>query len=294
MRISDLATAPRPVCLSPDVSYPEYAEIPAVRSGVVKDSLVEDVGRQFIVSPAHIKRSYEGQLAKDSDSLDFGKALHCLMFEPDKFESEFCACELRRDMRTKAYQDFVEANAGKTVLKAHGDRSYQWCLDAAVAFCQVPEIKPFTECGIAEVTGQGVISDVPVKARYDWISQSRDCLVDLKTSMAIGPMDFWRSFKRYGYGIQLALYREIYRQISSIVLECFIIAIENHPPFSAVVYEVPGDLLDRDMALVRTVCDKVAECLEKDEWPSFSYGQVLPLLVPEWEMESVDVLDWSE
>lgn len=294
MEIECLLSAPRPTALSPDVSYDEYAEIPAIRSGVVKDGLVQDAGRQPIVSPAHIKHSFEGLLVKDSDSLDFGKAMHTILLEPHKFEHEYCAFDGRRDARTKAYQDFLAENAGKTVLKAHGDKSYAWCLRAAQELCKYDEVKPFTEAGAAEVTGQAVIDNIPVKARYDWLSQSKDAIVDIKTSMHIGPIEFWRSFHSFGYGIQLALYREVYRLITDNQLPCFIIAIENHPPFCCVVYEVPGELLDLQLHLVHRVTKAVGECLETGQWPTFARGEVQPLAVPDWAMEEVDVLDWSE
>ena len=291
MDIQDLSSAPRPTTLSTDVSYEEYAAIPALRSGVMKDGLLQDADG-YVISPRHIQASYRGTIDKEGESLMFGKALHCLMFEPEVFERDFCYFDGRRDARTKAYQDFLQENGSKTILKKSGSMSYDWCLWAAEAFCECPVIKPFTEKGAAEVTGQAVIEDVPVKARFDWISASRECIVDLKTSQSVGPRDFWGSWKRYGYGVQMALYREVYKLITGNTLPVYIIALENHPPFVAVVYEVPVDLLDRDAMLVYRVCETVRGCLETGEWPSFAGQDIVPLCVPDWEMEA-SVIDWD-
>jgi len=291
MDIQDLLSAPRPCTLSTDNSYEEYAAIPALRSGAVKDGLLQDADG-YVISPRHIQAAYCGVIEKEGESLLFGKALHCLMFEPQEFERGFCYFEGRRDARTKAYQDFLLENGDKAILKKSGAQSYDWCLKAAESFCDNPTIKPFTEAGAAEVTGQAVIEDVPVKARFDWISASREAIVDLKTSQSIGPRDFWGSWKRYGYGIQMALYREVYKLITGNTLPVYIIALENHPPFVSVVYEVPSELLDRDVMLVYRVCEAVRGCLERREWPSFADNDVVPLCVPDWEMEA-SVIDWD-
>lgn len=277
------------VGLDPDVSFEDYQKIPALRSGVIKDGLFYDADKQPVVSPLHIRAAYEQVDEKSTDSMDFGAALHCLLLEPQEFTERYAFFEGRRDPRTKAYQDFIEENQGKKVLKP---ASWQWCLQAAQILCEDPVVKPYIESGRAEVTGTTVVDTVPCKVRFDWLSESKDRIVDVKTAQDVGPDAFWRAWRRYGYGLQLALYQHVYELITDRYVPVVVVAIENHPPFCPVVYEVPEALLSRDLFIVQRVIERVRQCLEDARWPSFATTEQ-PLAVPDSEMEEVDVVVWA-
>jgi len=287
-------TAKSPKKLVPGTTYLEYEVIPALRSGNIKAGLVSGANREYLISPLHIKQAFEGYVFTDSDSLQFGRALHCLCLEPEEFEARYCFFEGRRDKRTKEYKDFLEANEGKEVLKRSGEHSWDWCLQAGVQLCQDAAVKPYISVGMKEVTGLAPIEGVPCKVRYDWLSASEHAICDIKSARSIGPLDFWYSFKRFGYGIQLAMYWHVYELITKRRLPVVVIAIENHPPFSSVVYEVPEELLERELEVVKRVAGKVRECLKSGEWPNFAGGQAMALALPDWEMNEVDQVDWSE
>jgi hypothetical protein len=294
MDITELLTAPSSPALTEGVPYDKYARIPALRSGVLKDGIMRGAEREPIISPRHIKASYEGQLEKDSESMLFGRAMHTLLLEPKEFEKRYCFYEGRRDERVKAYQEFLAESVGKEVLKATGPMSWAWCMEAAVELCQNVAVQPYIAEGAREVTGVASIGGLPCKIRIDWLSISRKCICDVKTSRDVSPLGFWYEFNRYGYGLQLAMYREVYRLITDKNLPVMIIAIENHPPFVSVMYEVPTELLDRELLVVKKCVAAVRQALDTGEWTSFAGNEVQPLAVPDWAMEPMDMVDWSE
>jgi hypothetical protein len=111
MDITELLTAPSSPRLQEGVPYDAYARIPALRSGVLKDGIVRGAEREPIISPRHIKASYEGHVDRDSESMLFGRAMHTLLLEPKEFENRYCFYEGRRDERTKAYQECSKPRA---------------------------------------------------------------------------------------------------------------------------------------------------------------------------------------
>lgn len=294
MDIRDLLAVPPSCRLIEHLSYGQYAEIPALRASHVKSCLFMDAEKLPVISPLHLKAAYEetGE-EKESESLLFGKAIHCLLLEPKEFERRFTFYEGRRDSRTKDFQNFLSDNVGKDILKSSGPMSWEWCLEAGKAMVANDVVQPYIECGAAEVTGLAPICDVPCKVRFDWISISENCILDVKTTRDIGPLEFWWSFKRYGYGLQLAMYQHAYFRVTGNTLPVVIVAIENHPPFASVVYSIPDELLKRELSTVFKVCKSVRQALDSDHWPSFA-SEPMVLAIPDYEMQEADMVSWEE
>jgi hypothetical protein len=164
---------------------------------------------------------------------------------------------------------------------------------AAEQLCNSASVQPYIAEGQREVTGLAPIGDVQCKVRWDWLSTSMKAILDVKTTRSVDPLGFWYEFNRFGYGIQLALYRQVYEEIAQVRLPVVIVAVENQPPFCSVVYQIPEALLDQELRTIHMVVKKVRECLDSGDWPAFDYGVELPLSVPDYVME-VEALDWSE
>lgn len=295
MDITELLSAPRKSQIIEHLSYGDYASIPALRSHQIGAGVSHDAERQPIISPFHIKAAYEGRMAHDdTESMLFGRAIHCLLLEPKEFEKRFCCYDGRRDERTKAYQEFLADSLGKEVLKVRGALSWEWCMEAATELCRNEVVKPFVAAGGREVSVVADLGGLPCKARIDWLSISAHAIVDVKTTRAIAPLAFWYEFNRYSYGLQMAMYQEVYRIASGKHLPVFIIAIENKPPFSSVVYSVPQELLDRELRTVKKCVAAVRGCLETGQWPSWGGNEVQALEIPDWEMAEEDLVDWGE
>lgn len=293
MDINDLRVCSPASQLLEGIPYEQYHQIPALRASVIKDGLFRVVEKQTVVSPRHIKASYEGESTKASESMLFGSALHCLLLEPHDFEKRYCFYDGRRDERTKAYQEFLEENEGKSILKSTGPMSWDWCLQAAQELCKNEVVQEYIVAGAREVTGLAPVHDMACKVRYDWLSISKHAILDVKSTRAVGPVDFWFEFSRYGYGVQLALYHHVYKIITGDDLPVVIVAVENKPPFCSAVYEIPSELLRRELELIFRVCDTVRKCLDASEWPSFAIG-ILPLAIPDWAMQDCDLVSWEE
>lgn len=76
--------------------------------------------KEFAESPQHFIR-YKLREKKQTDAMIFGSMFHCLVLEPEEFDSRFAVAP-KVDRRTKAgkleWEIFCEANAGKDIVKA--------------------------------------------------------------------------------------------------------------------------------------------------------------------------------
>lgn len=294
MDITELLSAPHKSQIIEHLPYDDYARIPALRSHQLGAGVSYDAEHQPIISPFHIKAAYEGRMAKeDTESMLFGRALHCLLLEPKEFEARYCAYDGRRDERTKAYQEFLAESVGKEVLKVRGALSWEWCMEAATELLANDVVKPFVAVGAREVSVVAEVGGLPCKARIDWLSISAHAIVDVKTTRAIAPLAFYYEFKRYGYGQQMAMYQEVYRVASGKHLPVFLIVIENKPPFSSVVYSVPQELLDRELRTVKKCVGAVQKGLETGQWLAWGGNEVRALEIPDWCMQDEDLVDWE-
>lgn len=128
--------------------------------------------------------------------------------------------------------------------------------------------------GDKQVIMTGEIEGVPVKIKIDSTDGKR--ITDLKTCRTLNPddKDFFVYDKRtgervnfiegWGYVLQLAIYREIYRQNTGDLLPCYICAIskdktDNIPhPFIAVI-DISPQLMDERLIEVKSNITKIQD-----------------------------------
>ena len=88
-----------------DMPFSEYRAIKAVNASFLAD---------MTVSPSHARQLKDkGYTTK---TLDFGRAVHCAVLEPTKFNNEY-AIYTGKTRRGKKWDAFNAANEGKEILK---------------------------------------------------------------------------------------------------------------------------------------------------------------------------------
>lgn len=285
MPIEDVAKGPFRREIVYDVPFDEYAESPAMNASTIKAGIS---GKS--VNLKRIKWAFEHG-REDTEAMMFGRAQHCLMFEPDEFASRYCAYDGVRNAKYHAYQDFIADHPGAEILKLNGPYSYNKALEAAVTFCECKEVAPLTAAGKAEVTLFTEFMGMQLRARLDWIS-TLNVLVDMKTSRDVSEEAFGRQFFSLHYDVQLGMYQNMLADLTGRPWPVKCIAVENKEPFEVVVYDIPDAVLDQGWDRAKSALQKIRVAIDTGDWPGVSAGGCVPLFIPTWEMEST--VEWSD
>lgn len=246
-------------------------------------------------SPKHYRYRLDNPRT-DTDALLLGRAVHCLIYEPDEYENRYIVSpRFHRGMK-----DSTAVGHGY-----HGGRESAEEWDASVAASDL-EVIPAEIGARAEAMRDAVLAD-PVAAplviggyseqRITWTDAETgiECrgrvdhingrLSDLKTSRNINPRLFASDAVRYGYHAQMPWYEDglAANGITTHAAPAFVV-VENDPPYDVVVYEVGSNELEAGRAVYRECLALLARCRELDLWPGMAQGKALGLTLPAWAM----------
>ena len=231
-----------------------------------------------------------------SGPLVWGRAAHCLLFEPDKFIERFCCWDGRR--AGNEYKAFA-AQAAEFGAEVLNKKQFATVVEAGRAFAQCQEVKPLISSGKAEVTlltveeiedEDGEIHEVQCKHRLDWVDGGAKTIVDLKTTRNMNPRAFSRDFFAYKYAEKLGLYQRALEKLTGERYPVNVVMLEKSPPFDVAIMPVPDEVLERGAKKALGVLREVVTAIKRDKWPGKSH-QDFTLDVPAWEMD--DEVDYS-
>ncbi len=266
--------------------WDEYLAYPALNPSTIVH------GRKSML---HLKHAWDNR-GDDSDAMLFGRAQHCLLFEPREFERRYRPWEGRR--AGNAYEEFcAEAYAeGAEVIKATGEYSQESAIEATHGFLAHPLIQRMIAAGKAEQSILCVENGMQCKGRLDWISASEHCISDLKTARDITARAFGRAFYTFGYDIKLGLYKRWLDAVTKDTWPVNVICLESKAPYDVAVVPVPDAVLESGVKRGMAIITRVKQCMERNEWPGVAGHELYPLDVPAWEMEDGDndILNFTE
>ena len=167
--------------------------------------------KRMMKSMAHWKYYHDHPDDSDTDALQFGRAYHKLMLEPDDFDNEFIVSP-KFDRRTKegkaAYEEFLKKADGKEVIN---EETYQTLLEMRVALYDTPFVKLLIK-GEHEKSffWTDPESGIKCKCRPDSFGQIKGqyVAIDLKTTNDAETDKFMKDALKFGYDIQAAHYTE--------------------------------------------------------------------------------------
>jgi hypothetical protein len=210
-----------------------------------------------------------------------GRACHCLVLTPDRWDDEFVVWT-GGTRRGKAWDAFEEANAGRTIVKAdeHTDAAEQ-----AVSVWAHPEARKLLEGAEFEVVIQWIdeATGIPCKAMIDCLHPVYG-VVDLKGCRELAR--FGPEAYRLGYQHQAAFYRRGVKATRGLDVGCSLIAHEFSGCHDVGVWTQPEgmtEVLDRDIS---NLLARLAECEAADEWPG-RYPDVVEATIPAWAVDEV-------
>lgn len=234
------------------MTFEEYAKIDAINFTTLKETRK---------SPKHFKYRRENP-REDTTRLGLGRAAHTAVFEPDRFPLDYAVFRGAR-RAGKAWDEFQDANEGRTILKAD---EYAACLAMRDAVRACPAAAKWLKAGKPEhtITWTDKETGLPCKARIDWLSIGSE--LDLKTTATVDPRWFGSAAARLGWHIQQAFYLDGLAA-HGLVPEARIIAVEAEPPHDCAVFLLNEDVLYAAREEMRELLRRVAGCMERNEWP---------------------------
>lgn len=271
-----------------DLEWDDYCDLPAMNPSTLVHGLKPSG------SMKHLKYCWDHAGGPVSDKapagpLVWGRALHCLLFEPQLFPVKYQCWDGRRaGNEYKAYARDA-AESGAEVLNT---AQYESVLAAGRSFADCAELRPLIASGRAEVTILTVEDGVQMRHRLDWINGTPTLIVDLKSTRSLQPRLFSADFYRFFYDVKLGLYQRAIEQVTGIRYPVKVIVLEKKPPFDVAIMPVDDAVLERGARKGMEVLAKLKECIATDTWPGIGSEDYV-LQTPEWEMDE-EATDYSD
>tara|TARA_Y100000816_G_scaffold182776_1_gene132342 strand:+ start:399 stop:1190 length:792 start_codon:yes stop_codon:yes gene_type:complete len=184
---------------------------------------------------------------------DFGSYMHSLILEPHKTVLEFAVFE-GATRRGKAYEEFKDANKGKTIITAS---QAQQALDLLHLYNDHVDTAGLIEQGVAEHTLCVELEGMPIKVRADYIKEGM--IIDVKTSS--DPVDKYSAAKtiiRFDYDLSAALYVDAFKKYTGQDHE-FVFAFLNKQNGDVGILKASDDLLNNGRKKYKAAIKGLAE-----------------------------------
>lgn len=259
-----------------NVSWDDYLAIPGVSITRLKE---------LRRSPQHYRHRLLNP--KESAPLSLGRAAHCAVLEPDRYERDHAVWTRRTASGNLAprngqhWDAFKTAAGGRDILTEdeHGD-----ALAIQQAVRGNPDAMRFLSSGDPEVSMQWRVMGHEAKGRLDWLTRldGRPWLVGLKTARDCRDRQFGRQAANLGYHLQWAWYLDGYKTITGEANPCVVeIVVEAEAPHAVVVYEIPDEILQQGFEEYSQLLEQLAECERTNHWPGPAPG-MQTLTLPSW------------
>lgn len=243
----------------------------------LNDSISNSGLSRMAISPAHYRYQPE---RKQTRAMVLGSALHCAILEPNRFASNYLHIE-SADRRSSVYKEAIKNHPEDMVLiTSESDyiRGMQASVHANPAAYNLIEKIDWTELSLFT---KDPATGVYVRIRMD--AYTDGCILDLKTTSSAAESDFSRSIFNYRYHCQAAFYIDAFKWATGEDIAFKFIAVESDIPHASMVYKLDDISLEIGRAEYRKALNLYADCLFKDEWPTYPGNEVENIIaLPEW------------
>ena len=232
-------------------------------------------------TPAHYKYSEN----IDNPAFAFGRAIHCFVLEPERFNTDFILSPYD-DFRTKAAREWKEENKDKTIYTESDYEALNIMRDKLHSH---PMAGPLLD-----------VKDGHAEQSIFWIDENTNCLcrcrpdyinyhfmyaIDLKTCINAGQSAFARDVARYRYHVQAAFYLAGLEAAKIYCDDFIFVAIEKTKPYAVACYDLDNEALDLGRYLYRRDMEKYRESFITDVWPGYP-EDVRTIQLPPWASNS--------
>lgn len=227
---------------------------------------------EFKKSPLHYWDRYlnpDRKPEKQSPAMTIGSAVHTLILEPHKFETEFCVLK-KADFRTKAGQEykkeFESQSNGKQIIKEE---------DMDIINNMVEAVKShrltqgFLEGASVEQSlfWHDRITGLLCKARPDIWHREKKIICDLKTARDASPESFMSAIKSGDYHIQAYMQMiGIYEVTGETITNFCFIVIPNERPHFPYIYDLDLESIKQGKKEFNDALDLMKKCFQTNDW----------------------------
>ena len=196
-------------------------------------------------SPKHLEH-YMRYGSSTSQALEFGKAFHWCILEPEKFENNVTFFEGRK--YGKKWDEFKVENQNMVILTQNEinnlRRMSEIIADNNLAYDLITNAKPEVPM-IWEDEETGVLC----KGKADCVAD--DYILDIKTTRESNLSMFKRSAYKYGYDRQASFYADGFNKQSF-----WFVCIEKEPPFNLIIASCSDHFMEEGRDKYRLLLDK--------------------------------------
>ena len=273
---------------------PFLCDGPSISSSGLR-SFIERPSLYWAYSPYNSKRFEK----PESNALSFGKAAHCLILGEDDFNSRF-------SIRPETYTDdkgnvkpwngnanvckaWLADNADKTVITQNDMKSIECIADQ---LSQRTEIQSGLLEGVIETSMIAEVEEIWLRARPDAIPMHSGDHADLKMTRASDYRDLERTIFQYGYHIQAAVCRMVYRElVKDQDFNYALVFCENTPPHDVYIHQLSDSAIDLGERQVRLGLKYFRKCIDRMEWPSGEgfNPSITTIGIPSWATTKTEI-----
>lgn len=253
-----------------------------LRTGHVSASAL----KRLKVSPAHF---IEEEKLEVTDAMIFGRAYHCFVLEPARFEQEFFVMDekdilekligegAKSPRATNAYKEWHQAQIGMALGKTLIDKGTFEVLNKmrnrllshryTSQLLTNGEAERSYYCTIKTMDDQ----EAKVIIKPDYLKRAKRAVIELKTTKDASKEGFPKECGGYDYHIQAAMYKDFMEQIdgSDIPWSFFFIAQETKAPYAFNIFEASGQFLAVGKYEYEMLIMLFQQCKENHEWPGY-------------------------
>lgn len=244
--------------------------------------------KQLLRSPAHFKHWVENPDAdKSSPALDFGRAFHMAVLEPERFASAYALppanapryptdaqwnAKGKRSPESQAavdfWRDWNAENKGRERLSAS---DYDRIQGMAASVMAHPVARGLVQGGDRETTFRWVDEETGIacKSRAD-LYASGEFLMDLKSCRDASPDGFARAVATYGYATQQAHYVDGIRSNGDAIRWFVFLAVETEAPYVCQPHLLDARAEQHGFDQRQRAMRRLQNCLQTNHWPGYS------------------------
>jgi len=248
----------------------------------------------LIASPRIYHARYisgEIESSPPSEAMMLGTMTHAALLE--QIDQRFAVLpegtERRSNKGKAAYAEFMEANAGKTIVKYE---TYEKALAMREALLANPISRRLIELeGESELAigWNDPETGLPCKAKIDRLIRDHDLAWDLKTTRDPSPEGFAKSVANFGYHRAHSHYTAGCRSLDWAGSMPFV-CVRNEYPHDVSVNELDVDAIAFGDRQVRTALANLQRRIEGDDWVADYEKQLNTVRLPAWALKDSEAM----
>lgn len=216
----------------------------------------------------------------DSPALSFGRAAHAMILGEPEF-AKFFVISPYNDFRTKEAREW-KANETRTVITTEQLRQIRTMAKSIVAH---PLLRNAFQDGQPEqsLIWKDAETGIWLKSRPDWLPREIQFVPNYKTARTGKPADWAKAAFDFGYHMGAALTLEGLKQVRGWDKATYYFVVqEKEAPYVVTPILIRDTDVEWGALLYRRSLRRLANALEKNEWPGYS-DAVVEVMMPQYK-----------